>query len=232
MALDISLSVDSITAARTSGVLSDNTVFGTGSNPTRADVGVFVSGQKMKYDSTVESDLTVTSNHTDPETDDSWVFSIPKDGWIRFLYIAPEDYDSGTTYAIYDAVFDPSANGVYRSLQSSNTANSLSNTSFWELITDPSELALNEGESNESANLASQVYQVILTPNSEYAFSSQIAIASTEGGDVEREQNVTLYELLAVLVDGAYIRSDRSEFSQGERICRRIESIATQAGLL
>jgi hypothetical protein len=232
MALDISLEITSITADRESGILTDNTVYGTGGNPARADVGVFVVGQKMKFDSTIDSTLTVTGNHSDPETDSTWTFNIPKDGWFRFLFVAPEDYAGGTTYALYDAVFDPTTNNVYRSLQSGNVGNSLGNTSFWELIADPAQLALNSGEANESTNLASQVYQVGLFPNSEYAYASQIAIASQEGGDAEREQNVTLYELLAVFVDGGYIRDDRSEFSQLEKLARRIESVAVQAGLL
>lgn len=228
----VSLSVESITADRLTGTLADNTDWGTSPLPARNTVAVFVSMQKMKYDSSVDEILTVTSNHTDPATDNSWTFNIPKDGWFRACFVAPEFYDVGTTYAIYDAVTDSSTNLVYRSKQSSNTGNALSDTSFWELIAVPGDLALNDGESNESANLISQVYQFILTPNSEYAFDNQIAIASLEQGDAEREQNVTTYEMLAVWLDGIYIRDDRAQYAQGERIARRFQSIATQLGLL
>ncbi len=232
MALDISLSIDSITSDRTTATLLDNTVYGTSGNPARNTLGVFVDVQKMKYDSTVDQTLVVTPNQSDPATVDSWTFPIPRDGWFRVLFVAPPDYAGGTTYALYDAVYNPSGTNVYRSLQSSNTGNSLSNTAFWELITDPPQLALNSGEANESLNLASQVYQFILSPNAQLAFSSQIAVTSLEQGDAEREQNVTLYELLGVLSDGLFVRDDRAEYSQGELLARRIQSISVEAGLL
>jgi len=148
------------------------------------------------------------------------------------LFVIIPDYAGGTTYALYDAVRNSSTNVVYRSKQAGNVGHALTDTAWWEVIADPSSLASNEGEPNESANIASDVYEIVPTPSGELAFASAIAIASTEGGDADREQSVQLYELLAVLIDGAYIRSDRSSFSQAERICRRIETIYTENGLI
>lgn len=232
MALSVLISFDSITADRLTGTLIDNTVYGTGGNPARNAVGVFVTGQKMKFDATVDTVLTVTGNNTSPSTDVSWTFNIVKDGWTRFLFAIVPDYAGGTTYALYDAVRNSTTNVVYRSKQSTNLGHALTDTSWWEVITDPSSLASNEGESNESANIASDIYEIVPTPTSEFAFANQIAIASTEGGDADREQSVQLYELLAVFVDGMYVRSDRSEFSQAERLARRTQTVATEAGLI
>ncbi len=227
--LTIELSFDSITSDRTTGTLVDDTTF---SSPARNTLDVFVSGSKMKADASIDSALTVTSNTGDPGTAASWTFNVPKDGWFRFLYVALAAYAGGTTYAHYDAVYDSSTDIVYRSLQSSNTGNALSNTSFWEVISNPADLALNEGESNESANIASTIYQLIVTANSEFAFASQIAIAGTEAGDAQRERNVQNYELIGVFVDSAYIHDDRAEYPQGEIICRRLQTICTELGLL
>lgn len=223
------LTFSAITSDRLTGTITDGSVY---TSPARTAIGVFLSGDKMTHESIVDEVLTITGNDNDPETDNSWTFNIPKDGWVRFLFVAVPDYDAGATYALYDATFDPTTNGAYRSKQAGNIGNALTDTSYWEAITLPASLALNEGEANESANIESAVYQIIPLPTSEYAFANAIALASTEGGDAEREQSVQLYELMAVLVDGAYIRSDRSEFSQGEKIARRIQSTATEEGLI
>jgi hypothetical protein len=149
----------------------------------------------------------------------------------RFPFSIISAYAGGTTYAIYDAVY--SSGVVYRSLQNSNVGHTpVSSPTFWEVIADPSGLALNEGTASESLNITSTVYQIVPVPNSEYAFANAIAAASTLGGDVDREQTVQTYELLAVMVDSTYIRSDRNEYQQAELLARRIQSIATAEGLL
>lgn len=231
MTLDIALAYDSITSDRLTGTIKDNTVYG-GSNPVRSVLLLNMTGYKMKYDATVDQSLTVTGNTGNPLTDSQWTFNVPKDGWFRFLFVVVQAYSSGTTYAQYDAVYNSSTKVTYRSLQNGNIGQSLSNTSYWEVISDPSSLANNKGETNESLNINSDIYEIIISANAEYSFANQISITSDEGGDAAREQNVTLYELLGVLVDGEYIRSDRNQFSQGERLARRIQTITTEAGLL
>lgn len=226
------LTFESITSDRLTGTITDDTTFG-GSNPARNVLAVYLSGSKMKYNSTIDYALTITPN-AGPATVSSWTFSIAedKDGWNRFLYTALPLYSGGTTYSQYDAVYQASTYLTYRSLQSSNTGNALSNTSFWEPITDASQLALNSGETNQSNNIASTVYSILVSANSEYAMSSQIAITSQEGGDTKSGANMRLSYLLGVLVNGLYIHGDRAEYPQGETLARRIETIATEAALL
>lgn len=230
----VALEFSSITSDRTSGVITDNTVF---TSPARSGGAVFFEVDKMDFESAVSEILAVVGNDNNPETDTSWTFTVSartvlKDGWTRGKYVFIVDYAGGTTYALYDAVFRPSTGAVYRSKQAGNVGQSLDNTTYWEVIALPADLALNEGETNESANIASQVYDIEVTATAELAFANQIAIASTEGGDAVREQSVQLYELLAVMVDGIYVLSDRSQFAQGERIARRVETIATENGLI
>lgn len=222
MANTLSATIDSITADRTTGVLLDGTTY---SSPARADVGVFVTGQKMKQNSTVESTLTLTGDTSDPETDTQWTFNIPKDGWFRFLIVGIPEFDSSATYSLYDAVH--SSGTVYRSKQNSNTEDNLADTSFWEEISDPGSLALNEGESNESTNIDSLIYEPGIFPNSEYGFAQEIAEASEEYLTTLAipDEDLATYELLAVLLDGAYVAADRSAMSRAERISRRLESI-------
>jgi hypothetical protein len=224
MANTLSFTVDSITSDRTEGVLLDGTTY---SSPVRTGVGVFVSGRKMLYNSSVESTLTIVGDDNDPETDSQWTFNIPKDGWFRFLIVSVPDFNAASTYAIYDAVFDPATNKVYRSKQNTNTTDTLTDTAWWEEITDPGSLASNEGEANESANIDSLTYEPGIFPNSEYGFANQIADASEKylTSFSIPDEDLETYSTLAVLVDGEYVHSDRSQMSQAERIARRLESL-------
>lgn len=224
MANTLLFTVDSITSDRTQGVLLDETVY---TSPARSSVGLFCKGQKMTFVPAVESTLTVTGDQTDPETDTRFTFNIPKDGWFRFLIVSIPDFDSSATYSIYDAVFNVSDNKVYRSKQNANTENDLTNTTWWEEITDPATLASNEGEDNESANIDSLIYEPYLAPNAEYGFANQISEASEEYLTSLNipDDDLETYSLLAVLVDGAQVHGDRSEMNQAERISRRLQSI-------
>lgn len=225
MALEILLSIESITSDRETATLLDSTVYGTGGNPARAAVGVYVVAQKMNADSSVAATLVVAGNDGDPQTDVSWDITLLNDGWHRILFVAPQDYSAGTTYALYDAVQDAATSIIYRSKQAGNIGNALSNQTYWEVVT--ATIAANEDEVNESANLNSIVYEFILTPDSEYAYASKIAEASeTYLTSLKIPQDVLdTYTVLALLIDGAYVASDRGSYPEGERLCRRLESL-------
>ncbi len=217
----ILLSVDTIAADRLSGVLLDSTVY---TSPLRNTVAVFVTGRKLDVNGDVTDTLTVTGNDADPLTDVSWSFNIPLDGWFSFLYVAIPLYNGGTTYDLYDAVY--SAGSVYRSKQNSNTGHAVSDIAWWEVIADPGSLALNKEQANESTNIDSQNYQGILTPSSEWAYANAIADASDMccGDDCTLEA-LYVYIKMGAILDGAYTASDRTEYSKGEELCRRFESI-------
>ena len=222
--LDILLSIDSISSDRQTATLLDSTVYG-GANPARAAVGAYVVVQKMTAESTVSSTVTATGNDADPQTDVSWTFPLTTlDGWYRVLFIAPEDYDAGDTYALYDVIQDPATSIVYRSKQAGNIGNALSNGTYWEVVT--ALVALNEGTATESVNLNSTVYSFILTPNAEYNYANTIAEASESCCSVDCTlESLFMYIRMAAIVDGMYVHSDRAQYPQGERKARRFESI-------
>lgn len=224
MALDISLSIDTITADRLTATLVDGTTYG-GANPARSAVGAYVIVQKMDAASTVEDTITATGDDADPQTDSSWEFSLENgDGWYRVLFIAPEDYAGGTTYALYDVAQDPATSIVYRSKQAGNVGNALSNGTYWEVAT--ALVALNEGTATESANLNSTVFSFILTPNAEYNYGNVISEASEECCSVDCTlEALFTYIRMAAIIDGQYVNSDRAEYPQGETKARRFESI-------
>jgi hypothetical protein len=217
----------SITTTRDTLTVSDTTTFG-GSNPARNTVLVFMSGNKMKFDNSISQALTLTLNSTDPLLTTAWSFLYQDtvDGWYQFLYVIIKDaYAGGTTYARYDAVYDSSTKLVYRSLIDSNIGNALSDATKWEPIASPSTLASNKGESNESLNIESTVYQRVFTFNSQYGYGNFVSVAS-EGccGDCDDPESNAVYDLLSLLLNGAIEADIRTELPQGEIICRRIEA--------
>lgn len=223
MANTLQFFVDTITSDRLSGTLVDDTTY---SDPLRADTGLFVVGYKMNSDSTVASTLTVTGNAGDPETDDEFTFNLPADGWFRFGIVSVPDFDNTDTYSIYDAVFEPSTNKVYRSKQNGNTIDTLTNTVWWEEITSPGTLAFNAEEANESTNIDYLIYEVNLSPNSEYGYASEISEMSEECCKVECSlENLLPLIRYATIIDGMTVHSDRSEMSAAERLARRMEAL-------
>lgn len=225
MALTIDLEL-AISSTRTSATITDKTVYGTGGNPARSAVGVFLSAYKVDVEG-VETALTATGDDSDPETDDVWTITLSKqDGYYKFPFVIIPDFDSTATYSIYQAVFQPSTNKVYRSKQNSNTSDTLTDTVWWEEITGSSipGLANNKGTATESTNITSILYLRVLSPNSQYEFGNQLSSQGLYVDSDDLEFSLNDYNLFAQWLDGVAIADSRSEVLDGELICRRIQS--------
>ena len=211
---DFSVSLDT---NRLGGTITDSTTYG-GANPARADLLVFLSGFKLDA-SQDETALTVTGNDEDPATDTSWTFNITADGAFKFCWVAIPEYAGGTTYARYDAVYSGAV--VYRSKSSGNVGQSVSDTTYWEVISDPADLANNKGSATESLNITSTIYLRTLTPNGQYYFANYL---SDEADPDTLDDSLQKYNIWRWLLDAAAVADSRSEVEEGERICRIIES--------
>lgn len=220
MALTIDLSA-SIASTRTSWVLSDLTTYGTGGNPARAAVGVFVQSFKMSYENE-ETELTVEGNNDDPETDSSWTIEYTIDGSYKTYFAIIPDYAAGT-YAVYAAVFDPATNNVYRSKTNGNTESDLTNTTFWELITEPALLSANKDTATESLNITSTVYLRVFSATGQYTFGNVLS-EQCMCTDCDEDEALRNYNIFAQWLDAVAIADSRSEVLDGELICRRIQS--------
>jgi hypothetical protein len=220
MALTISLSA-AIANTRTSWTLTDGTVYGTGGNPARSAVAVFVSSFKMSYENE-ETALSVVGNDEDPETDSSWTIGYEQDGWFKTDFVIIPDYAAGT-YAQYAAVFDPGTGNVYRSKAAGNTESDLTNTVWWELITEPALLAENKDTASESLNIDSIVYQRVFSANGQYTFGNLLS-EQCMCSDCDENESLRTYNIFAQWLDGVAIADSRSEVLDGELICRRIQS--------
>src|SRR5688572_27124429 len=100
-----------IATTRTSWTLTDDSTY---SSPARNACAVFVQSYKMDGDNNA-TELDVTGDDADPETDSSWAIEYTDDGWYKTYFVVIPDFNSASTYSIYDAVFNASDDKVYRS---------------------------------------------------------------------------------------------------------------------
>lgn len=240
MANTINFRVDSISSDRQTAVVHwDET--------TNMSGKLFIKAYKVNQD-TEETQIdstpiqsNVTGGVRQPTNLDPVVeVSLNVDGWYRISGAEIEDYDPNTSYNQYDAVyFDASiyeegVTGVYtwKMDYPSEIGEEYGPGAFpalWQLIEDPVRLAYNVGESNESLNIASGIYDVILSPNTEYEYAKYIASLGKEICSVDCSlENLEKIIRIATIIDGMSVRNDRSEMPAGERLARRCESIISQ----
>lgn len=220
------LAVGTITTDLTASTITitDGTTY---SSPARAGVGVFMDVYKVDYNS-AKTLLTTTGDASDADSDATWTSTFTTDGWYKIVMVAPADYAGGTTYAQYDAAFDPATDYVYRSKTAGNTGNALTNTTYWERITRPTDLAFNVGTATASANLDSLIYNTILYPITRVNFGTKTGEAFLEASsDYRRSKDVRLYELLNVAVNAMNLANDRAEYAEGEKYARRAISLCS-----
>lgn len=228
MALTIDLSDITIDVEAATGVIVDGSTYG---SPARNTLGVFLKVYKVDKDG-ARTEETNTSNASDPESDSEWTFEYSTDGWRQIFYVAVPKW-AATTYARYDAVYDAVNDIVYRSKVNANVVTvlaNLSNTTNWEVISVPTSLALNVGTSTQSNNIntitGANIYNTVLYQTIQECFEEKTSEAFIEASsDYKRSQDVRVYELLGLAIDGIDIANEREEYSLGEIIARRAMSI-------
>jgi hypothetical protein len=186
---------------------------------TRADSGVFMAGFKISS-TAVETDLLVANASADTAT--TWTFTTQGDGWYAFIQMVVRDYVALTAYTINQVVFDPSSGNIYKALQST-TGDSLLDTDYWEEIT-PSELYALIDTTSEPTNFEYSRMDTIVSEATDAAFgdlTSDTAINYINNSD----KDVKDYEILGLFLDAMAIACIREEYSDGEIIARRAETI-------
>ncbi len=223
MAITINLSNITVDTTAETGTIVDG---GTYTSPSRATCGVFVKVYKVDQAGN-KTYLTTTGNNGDEETDTQWSFEYDTDGWPQILYVAVPDF-AVASYNQYDAVFRPSSNAVYRAKTNTSltTETDLDNTTNWEVISDPTSLCLNVGATNESDNLTAltsiTTLNTILYPITTENFGTITGEAFVEATSTyKRSEDVRMYEMLGLAVDGMNIANNRQEYALGEIIASR-----------
>lgn len=203
--------------------ITDATTF---TSPLRTAVGVFLNVYKVNHLS-VKTALTATPDDADPEVTASWDFDIDEDGWYLAYYVSIPDYAGGTTYALYDAAFDPTTGLVYRSKQAGNIGQSLANTTYWEPITDPASLAANQDTATESANIDSLIYNdIILNKLTAYRGDQCILVAQEGASAVDEPTESQWYFSIADFnMEAALTAEVRQQYAAAERYCRRMDEL-------
>lgn len=222
LTLDLTYSSESVSGDVYEGIFTDDTVYGTGGNPARADGALFLTGEKINYDSTVAGDITITTY--DEESVTSFTFQIESDGWHQFKMIFVPDYNALTAYVQYDAVYYSGA--VYRALQA-GTGNLPTDGTYWEEIASPTDLVDNDGEASESANCAVLLENIIIYPFAKAKFGNKAEeyALNTDGSFRDAEQ-FTAYKELGAIVTALQGCNTRSRWASAERICRYASTLS------
>lgn len=194
-------------------------------SPTRPTCGVYINVYKTDSQG-VQTKLTTTLNNADPNSTSTWTFNLDSDGWYQAYYFSAPDYSTVVTYAVNQAVFDPTNQCVYKSKTSGNLNNPLVSTTHWLLVSDPATLAAYDGTSLDPTNCDLQV------SNKVYYFITQetrdryaIDVASDFCGDVDLNADVNLFELFDLFVEALSKAETYSSFVQAERIARRADAL-------
>lgn len=203
--------------------ITDATTF---SSPLRSVVGVFLQVYKVNHLSE-KTELDTDPDSADANSVASWTFDINDDGWYIAYYVSIPDYSSGTTYAQYDAAFDPSTGLVYRSKQAGNVGNALSSTTYWEAITEPAELAANKDTATESENIDSLVYNDIIL-NRVTAYRGDKAIESAQEGASATDEPTEAswhFSIADFHMEAALTAEIRQQYAAAERYIRRLDEL-------
>jgi len=225
MALTISL--DTFNVNLTTGVASaTDTTTGYG---TRSNYGVAVAAYKSDYTGATTA-IPTSGNNNNPQTDTQWTWSytVGTDGWYQMWYVAAPLWTAGT-YNLYDVVYYAPTQQFYQSLIASNT--STPNVANW-AVTNVNNIVSSLGTVTNPNNLngtvgAATILHTILWAQTTYNYGSLCGNASLEPcTDCKRNWDVTQIQMLRVMLDGLIIASQRQDYSNGEKICRRAISVA------
>lgn len=219
MALTFDIDNLTFTEDLATGTVTDNTTYG-GGEVERADAGVYLIGFKIDKDA-VETNLNITNS--DPEAATTWTFAHAEDGWYAFVIFVIDDYSGATTYSLGQVVFDPTGDKIYKSLQASNTGQSLSDGAWWEEITVAELYALID-TANEPDNIEYERWDTVTTEYTDKKFVDETLNNVPDiVNDYKLEKNVETYELLGVYLDAMSAACFRGEYSKGEEIARKAE---------
>jgi len=206
----------------TSFTVADTTVY---SNPTRVNVGVFLSVKKVTFRGG-ELRVTTTPDSGDAALVSEWIVSYDLDGHYRFKYVAVPNYDVAVTYAKYAAVYDSVSGNVYVSVDNGNIGNAVGNTTYWTLVSDPTSLVDKEGTASESLNIDAAAINYVLSTLTADARDRKAIEAATECfGDYGLVKSVDDFTMLDVFTEGLIAADEASEFNKGESIARRAEAL-------
>lgn len=229
--------INSLSLAISNTDLSSSTLTDNNSTTNQLDPYVaYVDAFKVSYQST-ESPLITTpvgSIYPDPfssltaSTDGTFSLSITSDGWYKFKYIAVPVFVAVTeTYAVNDLLYDSADDNLYRCIQGFTGINSPNTRpDLFAVVTDPSTVFDDIGTASDPANIHYQEFDTIVRVNTNKAVGNAATTAALEQcGDCTRSEDVELYELLTVMLDGMAIADGRGLYVNGEKIARRAERL-------
>lgn len=227
MALTLALEKTSIsiTDEITYTNLTDSTSdYGLAGNAARNTLAVFLTAYKVDID-LVETALTVATY--DPETATTFTITNSIDGHQRFKFCVIPRYSASTTYLQYDVVWNGTDETWYRAKLNSFSAIAPPNTTYWEVVSDPSTLIDNDGTSSESQNLQYQILETVLDIAARQCLGGKAIDESKDAcmkDCVQTKQLSKDVDAIRSLVYWMQVADSRQLYTKGEKFARLADS--------
>lgn len=212
--------------------IADNYEYGT-PNPDRDDVGVYFTAFKVDED-LAETALTVTA--FDPETVDEFTIEYDSDGRNKFIFVQAPNWLIGTTYNRYDVVWSLTQNAFYEYVNASATAgNVVTNSTYWSVVPDPTELLENLGQADEPDLLTYQIFEAVLDFNTAKCYADVAILAAKENcnDDCDCKSRIgRAKNKIRTLLSVMRIANIRGRYTAGEKAAREAERYCEDCGCL
>lgn len=234
MALTAALTRTTVSQDGTTSTWTDETVYGT-ANPDRNEVAVYLTAYKVDVGQ-VETALTVTT--FDPETATTFTTDNgDEDGWVKYYFVIVDNWLIGTQYEEFDLVWSTTQNAFYEYTNSTpSTGNAVTDTSFWEVVPDPTTKIANVGTDEESGNLIYQVVDKVLSYQTSICYIKAASINAKENCSGETCGCDTkigrAYHKIRDLFANLPLNEATGEYLEGEKNARLAEKYCVDCGCL
>lgn len=241
MALIPLLTIDTVTGTGSQFGLTDATVYGTGGNPARNTMAVFISAYKVHEDE-VETALTVASYNKETAstfTVTAYVdeFENISDGWYKFNFVIIPRWLIGTVYNRYDVVWSSAQQAFYQYINVTPSSGiAVTNPAYFTAIADPTTLIDDVGTATASGNLVYQVLETVTTYQTSICFIKAASVHAKETCDTSDcgcdSRTGKLYHKIEELFTNMQINSTTQQYLEGERNARLVERYCSDCGCL
>lgn len=233
MALEANLVRSEITGDGATSTWTDETVYG-GSEADRNEVALFLTAYKTDSNQ-IETAITVESFN--PEIVEEFITPNTIDGWYAYYFVIIANWNVAVEYEQYDLVWDTDEEQFYEYINATpSTGTVVTDTDYWEVVTDPTDKIANVGTSSESGNLVYQVINKVVSFQTSICYikaAAQFAKESCDGDDCGCETRLgKLFIKIRNLFANMGLNESQGLYQDGEKNARMAEKYCDDCGCL
>jgi hypothetical protein len=205
----------------TTAQLTNETVYGA-PNPDRNTLALRLIAGHVNSSSVITL-VTATPVDADPVVNAAWDFDTPQDSHYQFILFSISDFwNVATVYLIDEITYDVAGGGFYKALQNSFDTSPVTDTAYWQLLTDDD--LLSEVD-NATATVEVFIYDDIVDCRGNDCLRDFLEEAIDNGlckGGKEIDFKLVKedWDKMDLLVNGANAKNFTGKMSEAEEIIR------------